>query len=46
MKTQKRILILLMALGLQALFTACANTAHGVSADYRNAEDHVENATK
>ena len=46
MKTVLRYLVISMALAMEAFFiTGCANTAHGVSADYHNAEDKVENAT-
>jgi predicted small secreted protein len=47
MKTQIRILLLLLALGGQFFVaTGCVNTAKGVQKDYQKAEDKVERAVK
>jgi len=47
MKTHQRLLLVLLTLGISALFAGgCANTVKGVSKDYHSTEDHVENIGK
>jgi predicted small secreted protein len=46
MKTYRTLLVALLAVGVQALFAGCANTAHGMKEDTHNAAEHVENATR
>jgi len=46
MKTYRPILIIALALGVQALLAGCAHTANGMKQDTHNAAEHVEDATR